>query len=299
MRELRVWAGMIGKSASNALQRLPFIIGMTALALFILAMILPGVIAQQFLAGLSGMLWRGSSSVETGRGPVAYSAGGIISRAQPDSRTEQMVKLADLAAERYEAGGMLRRLRFVGVRFTTDGAGDRMVSPAEREARRLALELNMPKELGTVIISSEPVAWAVNNTGARERARIGFEGVAPFAIKAESGTLSGFRIGAFGAGRNAYPVDPVDETRANLKRFCESLLLWGQHFSVEIDRMEYVLLTNPASVSITDMGATAGGRSGTHYSGSTLRTLCFGPQSSGRSNGGGRPIYNRVTRQWN
>lgn len=289
---------MIGKSASNALHRLPFIIGMTALALFILAMILPGVIAQQFLAGLSGMFWRGSNSVETGRGPVAYSPGGIISRAQPDRRIDQMVKLADLSAERYEAGGMLRRLRFVGIRFITDGAGDRMVSPAEREARRLVLDLAMPKELGTVIISSEPVTWSVNNTGARERARIGFEGVAPFAIRAESGTVSGFRIGAFGSGRNAYPVDPVDETRANLRRFCESLMLWGQHFSVEIERMEYVLLTNPTSVSISDLNATAGGRTGTHYSGSTLRTLCFGPQQ-GRGNGGGRPIYNRVTRQWN
>ena len=288
---------MIGKSASNALQRLPFIIGMTALALFVLALILPGVIAHQFLAGMFSFLSRAPNSVETGRGPVAYSAGGIISKAQPEPRLTHMVKLADLSAEPYEAGGMLRRLRFVGVRFTNE-IDDRMTSPAARKQRDLALELNMPRELGTVIISAEPVAWAVNNTGARERARIGFEGVAPFAIRAEPGTMSGFRIGAFGAARNAYPVDPVDETGANRKRFCDSLMLWGRHFSVEIDRMEYVLLTNPTSVSISDQTTMGGGRFGTHYGGSTLRTMCFGAPPTSRSNGSGR-IYNRVTRQWN
>lgn len=270
--------------------------GYVLLVLIFVFIIAPAIFLQQFFAGLGAFIWNGPNAIETGSGPVAVSRGGIVNKAMPENRAAAAVKLADLSAERYEAGGTLRRLRFVGIQF--NGGDDRMTNPADRKRSDLVLNLNMPKDLGVVFIAAEPINWTVNNRGARERARLGFEGAAPFGIRAEPGTIAGFRIGAFGASRNAYPIDPVDETRANLVRFCTAMQHWGDHFGVEFDRMEYVLLTNPTAVTLDAEGANGGGRVGAYYSGSTLRNLCFGPQR-GSTSRSGRPIYNRVSRQWN
>lgn len=257
---------------------------------------IPMLMLTSGLEKFTNLLWLGQNAIPTNSGAIAMNAGGIVSKATPDSRAAQVVKLADLSAERYEAGGMLRRLRFVGVQFTN--GDDRMTSPADRKRAELVLDLNMPKDLGLVMIAAEPINWSVNNRGSRERARIGFEGAAPFGIRAEPGMVSGFRIGAFGASRSAYPVDLVDETRANISQFCTAMHQWGNHFGVEFDRMEYVLVTNPTSITVNADATIGSGRIGAHYSGSTLRNICFGPQR-GTSGSSGRKIYNRVTHKWN
>lgn len=266
------------------------------LALVGLGVVLPMMMVNGFRAALGELFMFAPSRVETGRGPVGVGPGGIVSKAMPDSRVSQVVSLADLSAEPFEAQGTVRRLRFVGVQFR-DG-GDRMTSPADRKARPMVLDMNLPKEVGVVLVADEPIAWALNNRGARERARIGFEGVAPFTIRAEQGTVSGFRIGAFGSARSARPVELTDETPASLRLFCNALTVWGNHFAIDIDRMEYTLLTNPAALTLTAETSLPAGQSGIHYSGSTLRTLCFGPPRTGRTIQG-KPIYNKVSRQWN
>ncbi|MCA0422851.1 MAG: hypothetical protein LCH61_05935 [Proteobacteria bacterium] len=284
---------VVRATGGNVLRTFGYIVG----AIFLITFVAPAILMQTFVAGVGMLIWNGPNSVETGRGPVSVSQGGIVSKAMPESRAAAAVKLADLSAERYEAGGTLRRLRFVGVQFT--GGDDRMTNPADRKRQDLVLDLNLPKDLGVVFIAAEPINWSVNNRGSRERARIGFEGAAPFGIRTEQGAVSGFRIGAFGASRSAYPVDLVDETRANISRFCTAMQHWGNHFGVEFDRMEYVLLTNPTSVSVdADRANSVGGRVGAFYSGSTLRTFCFGPDR-GSSGSRDRKIYNRVSRQWN
>ena len=234
----------------------------------------------------------------------AYNGSGMTAKARPESREILRVLLANSAAEPYEAGGTLRRLRFIGVDFETSGASDRMDSPADRKARDIAMSLALPRDLGLVIIAAEPIAWKVTYGGVKERARIGFEGAAPFAIDAPTGLMSAFRIGALGARRPAYPLEPAGETKGNLARFCTTLSRWAHHFSVtEWDRIEYVRLSNPGAVAINeDVRVTVAGRVASRYSGSTLRTLCFGPQrstySSGTSQTTGR-IWNPVTRRYN
>lgn len=266
------------------------------LALLGLGVVLPMLVFSSFRSAVGEFLMFGPARIETSRGAIGVSPGGIVSKAMPDSRLSQIVSLADLSAEPFEARGTVRRLRFVGVQFRD--SKDRMTNPADRKARPMVLDMNLPKDVAVVLVADEPIAWALNNRGARERARIGFEGIAPSTIRAEPGTVSGFRIGAFGSTHSARPVELTDETPASLKLFCDSMMVWGNHFAIDIHRMEYTLLSNPSSLTLTAESSLPAGQSGVHYSGSTLRTLCFGPPRTNR-NTQGKPIYNRVSRQWN
>lgn len=243
-----------------------------------------GVITPATLGGLGVF----SSSASTG----LFS--GITTKASPD-RSNIRNSLADLAAERYEAGGMLRTLRFVGV--TMDPRDDRMVNPADRDKRDATMTLNLPFDMAVVMIAAEPINWTVDHGGARERARIGFEGAAPFAIKAPKGVMSGFRIGALGAHRIAYPIDPIRDTDRNIARLCQTLNIWGRHFDVDMARMEYILVANPTNLSISSTVNPIGGRIVASYGGSTLRSFCYGQQRTSRSNQI-KKFYNPVTRRY-
>jgi hypothetical protein len=218
---------------------------------------------------------------------------GLNTRTAPD-RSNIRNSLADLSAERYEAGGMLRTLKFVGV--SMDPLDDRLVNPADREKRDATMTLSVPYDTAVVIIAAEPMNWTVN--GARERARVGFEGAAPFAIKAPSGVMSGFRIGALGAPRIAYPIDPIRETDRNIARLCRTLQIWGNHFDVDMARMEYVLVANPTNLTISGTVNPVGGRIVASYGGSTLRSFCYGQQRTSRASMPKR-IYNPVTGRYN
>ena len=227
------------------------------------------LMAPVSLAAIPFQFYRNGPSQNSGLQPIqtspsaqntapqqGYAAGpgGMTAKAAPrDSRELLRVVLANKSAEPYEAGGTLRRLRFIGVDFDTSADNNRMQEPSERQAREIGMALAMPRDLGVVVIAAEPVAWKVGHGGSRERARIGFEGAAPFAIEAPNGVMSAFRIGALGGRRPGYPLEPVGETQGNLNRFCSVLSRWAHHFDViEWNRIEYVRLVNPAKVAIGD-----------------------------------------------
>lgn len=274
--------------------------------------------APMSLAAIPFQFYGGKSGQGTGLQPMhpapavaaplqGYAAGpgGMTAKAAPrDSREMLRVVLAGKSAEPFEAGGTLRRLRFIGIDFDTSGDSNRMLEPGGRQARDIGLSLALPRDLGVVVIAAEPVAWKVAHGGSKERARIGFEGAAPFTIDAPNGVMSAFRIGALGGRRPGYPLEPVGETQGNLNRFCSVLSRWAHHFDViEWNRIEYVRLVNPGRVAIgDDIGVTGSGRIASRYSGTTLRTMCFGPQRASTTSGTrattGR-VWNPVTRQYN
>ena len=211
------------------------------------------------------------SAISVARGT---SPGGIVSNAMPGERYNAMINLRDLAAERYEAKGHVKKIFFVGVQSASSPS---MESPATRKPADKTLELSLAADSAVVVIATEPVRWTVSNHGARHRARVGFEGAAPMQFAGiDEGQLTGFRIGAFGARQFAVPVDPVAASPQLRQQLCAAVNLWSQHFGVDWANVGYTLVPDASVIRVGEISINSNGAPVTYQGGPTLRQLCYG-----------------------
>jgi len=126
--------------------------------------------------------------------------------------------------------------------------------------RKIEVDLEFLKKSTVVFMSEIPILYEFKNGNAKQRARVGFEGVGAVDVrKAHQGLISGVRIEAFGAERVArtkdldavYDSDPNRGYKsAGHRRACASIRAWAKAYGAKWEDIHLWKITNPVEISL-------------------------------------------------
>lgn len=139
----------------------------------------------------------------------------------------------------------------------------------------VTLDLANTAREGIVTIAEQAVAWTiVPPPEDQPQAVLGLESrLFPTLRDAPAGVLAGFRIASAG-GRSAKPVNPETASSGDLRSLCRSLAQWATHFSVPLDKVAYLLVENPKTLSFDGEYWISDGRVVLQIEGEDLRNGC-------------------------
>ena len=190
-------------------------------------------------------------------------AGGIV--AGPSSRAliKDAKRLRDMTAYSGEATTVARSLELVVVRLAEGATApvDAGGMPQRTGYRSIGLDITGLQRTGVLIMADAPILWNVSANAPAQRARLAFEGAAPFDIaNGYPGLLAGFRIASFGAVDTAQVADALSGESGDVRRYCAALTQWAQHFGLRLSDMSATFVENPTRIRVSDRGVGHDGR---------------------------------------
>ena len=221
------------------------------------------------------MLWNSLSFTPAGMRPPKFEevhrlifdahswAGGIGSGPNSRALLKDANRLREMTAYSGEATTVARSIELIVVRFA-----DGVPPPASTDAqpqragyRTIGLDITALQRTGVLIMADAPILWNVAASAPGQRARLAFEGAAPFDVaNGHPGLLAGFRIASFGGGDTAQVSDTLSTESGNVRRYCAALAQWAQHFGLRVADISATFLENPTSIRISDRGVVHDGR---------------------------------------
>lgn len=227
--------------------------GLVANVLLALVLLLPIATAVSIFGSVNLHLWRAMpphdplfSKIE-----AAQRASGVVSGDDIEELKHLYQKLEGMTARSAEA----KEATALHVIFNLfDAQKEAIAEPPSAPARQtVSLDLSEIGASAVVLIADRPTVWQVKGAKPAARAKIGFEG--PFAFDltgAEDGLLAGFRIGAFGAGETARPVDYAEfqAGKASKRAVCKALHRWQRYFALAKENVHVWSMTNARRIEI-------------------------------------------------
>jgi len=221
------------------------------------------------------MLWNSQSLTPGGMRPPKFEdvqrlifegrswSGGIVSGPGSKALLNDAKRLREMTAYNGEATTVARSIELIVVRFA-DGlpaAAHRDGQPQRTGYRTIDLDISPLQRTGVLIMADAPILWNVTADASMQRARLAFEGAAPFDIaNGYPGMLAGFRIASFGASDTAQVSDTRSSESGNVQRYCAALTVWAQHFGLRVADISATFLENPTSIRVSDRGVIQDGR---------------------------------------
>jgi hypothetical protein len=188
--------------------------------------------------------------------------GGVVSGGSTRSLIADSKRLREMTAFNGEATAA-RTLEIIVVRFSDTSAQPAKAGRLPQRAgyRSVNLDITSADRTAALIIADAPVLWTVQANAPGQRARVAFEGAAPFDIaNGYPGLLAGFRIESFGASNTTRPLDILESASPGARRYCAALALWSAHFGVKPFDTSATFVENPTSIRVTSGGVAHDGR---------------------------------------
>ena len=168
-----------------------------------------------------------------------------------------------------DPSGRIRQVRFIGVSFVDRNASINLAK-GEGVSAQTAVHLGARPDRAIVFITNDHVRWSFTGAGP-----VGFHGAAPLEIRTPPGGLMAeLRLYETTGDRVSGSLNAINAPDGIRTNFCSAIASWRSHYRLDHDDIDYVELTMPRSILISDNSAMADGRFGNYFSGQTLKRLC-------------------------
>lgn len=198
--------------------------------------------------------------------------GGIVAGGKSDTLGKDVRRLRDYTAFAGEAATVANSLEVIVVRIGDGQSPPDAALPQRAGYRTISLDITGAHRTGVLLVADAPILWNVVASSPTQRARIGFEGAAPFDIaNGYPGLLAGFRVASFGAESTMQVRDALVTETGDVRRYCASLEMWAAHFGVQLGDVGVTFIDGPTSIRISDRGVV---HDGSELSGRTPFSSC-------------------------
>ena len=188
--------------------------------------------------------------------------GGVVAGGDARTLARDANRLRELTAYDGEAKAVARTLEVVVVRFSKSERPDPSPSAPQRIGYRdVRLDLTGADRTAALIIADAPVLWSVEPNARAPRAKLTFEGTAPFDVaNGFPAMLAGFRIESFAAHDTTRPQDALGDDTTGVGRYCRALTLWAKHFGLTLADTTATFIDSPSMIRVSDRGVRHDGR---------------------------------------
>ena len=163
----------------------------------------------------------------------------------------------------------IRHLRIVGVSYV-DRKSSFNLERGGGVTAQATVHLGARADRAVVFLTNDHVRWTFTGAGP-----VGFHGATPLELRTPpAGLTAELRVYERSNDRVSGPLDAVNAPGGIRSRFCTVIASWRSHYRLEYDAIDYVELSAPRSIMISDNSAMGDGRFGNYLSGKSLKQLC-------------------------
>jgi hypothetical protein len=188
--------------------------------------------------------------------PPIASRDAIEGKLSDDDVRKRIARLRAVAAPPQAIAKLARNLTIVGIKFDdlrdveAETSGKTGKAHPFAQPYPVSLDLSQATDSAIVALSDPSIAWSITPPDGPARPLFGLESrLLPEMADVPPGVLAGFRVGPTSRRGVAKPVPPFDAAPADQRRLCRSITDWASYFSVPLDRVSYLMVEDPTTLS--------------------------------------------------